>query len=67
MAITYFVVNEIYLCQILKFLGNAFYPEDVFRDTLNSSQEYRWGKEIIGQSFRMAIKKIINFLEVPDY
>lgn len=24
----------------LKFLDNAFYPEDVFRDTLNSSQVY---------------------------
>lgn len=57
MVVTCFVVNEIYLCQILKFLDNAFYPEDVFRDTFNSSQVYRWREEIIWPSFQMAIKK----------
>lgn len=31
MAITYFVVNKIYLRPVLKFLYNVFYPEDIFR------------------------------------
>lgn len=32
MAITYFVVNKIYLSQVLKFLDNTFYPEDSFKE-----------------------------------